>query len=198
MDGAFGGGRYRIEADQRAGRHDDLATFRAGEIDQIGARQQRAGAQHHHLLAGVEHRPADLVEDRGRRAFDREIGVIGQFIERDQRNGNAFAIEPGLRLGAIPRRDARQHETRYPLRQLARHGFADLAQPGNGNAFGRQFAAPVMATLPDYSGTPPVSSITKVYLALPQFPARFSANDASPSDASAVCRRAECIFTSRA
>ena len=31
----------------------------------------------------------------------------------------------------------------------------------------------------------------------PHFAARFSANDASPSDASLVCRRAECIRTSR-
>jgi len=33
---------------------------------------------------------------------------------------------------------------------------------------------------------------------LPQLAARFSANDASPSDASLVCRRLACIRTSRA
>jgi hypothetical protein len=32
---------------------------------------------------------------------------------------------------------------------------------------------------------------------LPQFAARFSAKDASPSDASFVCRFAECILTNR-
>ena len=36
------------------------------------------------------------------------------------------------------------------------------------------------------------------FLSPPQLPARFSANEARPSDASAVWRRAECIRTSRA
>lgn len=108
--------------------------------------------------------------------------MFRQLIERDQRTGDAFAIEPSLRLGAVPGRDSRQDKTRQPLRQLARHGFADLAQPGNGNALGRQIAAPVIV-------------VAKTYF---QFAARFSANDASPSDASCVCRRAECILTSRA
>jgi len=37
-----------------------------------------------------------------------------------------------------------------------------------------------------------------IYLLPPQFAARFSANEASPSEASAVCRLAACIRTSRA
>ena len=115
--------------------------MRPRQIDQIGTRQQRTGAEHHDLLAGAQHRPADLVEDISRRAFDNEVGVVGQFIERDQRTGDAFAIEPGLCLLAIPRRDRRKREAWQPLRQLARHGLADLPQPGNGDAFRWQAVA---------------------------------------------------------
>ena len=81
MDGAFRRRGHRVEPDQGAGRHDDLAAMRAGEFDKFGTRQQRTGAQHHDLFAGAQHRPADLIEDRCRCAFDDEVGVIGQLIE---------------------------------------------------------------------------------------------------------------------
>ena len=109
--------------------------MRPGKVDKLRTRQQRAGAEHHDLFAGAQHRPADLIEDRCRRAFDHEVGVIGQFIERNQRAGDAFATEPGLRLHPIPCRDRRESEPRQTLRQLARYGFADLPQPGNGDTF---------------------------------------------------------------
>ena len=98
MDGTFGSSRDRIEADQGAGRHDDLAAMCPGEIDQIGTGQQRTGAEHHDLLAGGQHRPADLIEDISRRTLDNEVGVSGQFVQRNQRTGDSFPIEPGLRL----------------------------------------------------------------------------------------------------
>ena len=96
VDGAFGGGRNRVEADQGAGRHDDLAASGAREIDELGTGQQRTGAEHHHLLAGAQHRPAYLIEDRRRRTFDNEVGMVGQIAERYQRTGDAFAVKPGL------------------------------------------------------------------------------------------------------
>ncbi len=109
--------------------------MRPGEIDQIGTGQQRTGAEHHHLLAGAQHRPADLIEDISRCTFDNEVGVPGQLIERDQRTGDTFSIEPCLRFRPIPCRDRRESKSRQPLRQLARHGFADLPEPGNGDIF---------------------------------------------------------------
>ena len=81
-----------IEPEQRAGRHDDLAAMRAGELDQLGARQQRADAQHHDPFAGLEHRPADVLEHGCRRAFDREVGMARKILELDQRTR-----DPGLR-----------------------------------------------------------------------------------------------------
>jgi hypothetical protein len=60
------------------------------------------------------------------------------FIERNQRAGDALAIEPGLRLYLIPGRNRREREPRQPLHQLSRHSLADLSQPGNGDTFGRQ------------------------------------------------------------
>ena len=155
---AFGGGRDRVETDQRAGRHDDLAASRASEFDEIGARQQGAGAQHHDLLAGAQHWPADLIEDRSRRAFDHKVRMIGHRLKRDQRTANAFAVEPGLRLGMIPCRDARQRKTRQTLRQLARHGLADLAQPGNGYASRWQIVAPVIVASSNTNPSSPRAS----------------------------------------
>ncbi len=61
---------------------------------------------------------------------------VRQIVERDQRTGDAFAVEPGSRLGLIPCNDCREGETRHTLRKLARQGFADLAQPGNGDTLG--------------------------------------------------------------
>jgi hypothetical protein len=43
----------------------------------IRPRQQRARAQDHHLLAGEEHRAANLIKNLPRCTFDGEVGVLG-------------------------------------------------------------------------------------------------------------------------
>ena len=109
MDGSFGRRRDGVEPEQRAGRHDDLPAMLLGELDQIRPRQQRAGAQHHHPLAGLQHRPADVLDDRGGRAFDREIGVLRQWRRArpaDRRSSARRARPAPWRDRAPPRRRA--------------------------------------------------------------------------------------------
>ena len=96
--------------------------------------QQRAGAEHHHLLAGRQHRPADVLDDRRRRAFDRKVGMVGQFVEFHQRTGDALRLEPGLRLGAVARRRAGERQSRHAVMEPARQHASDRAEAGNGNA----------------------------------------------------------------
>ena len=120
MDRAFRRRRDRIEADQRAGRHDDAAAVRLGEVDQVRPRQQRAAAQHHHLLAGFEHRPADAFEQRGRRAFDREVGVRRQVFERHDRARDALRA----RARPAPWRRRAPRRTTVPARRCRPRGGA--------------------------------------------------------------------------
>ena len=70
---------------KRAGRHDDLAAMRFRQGNEIGVRQQRAGAEHHDGLAGFQHGPADPLEDRRGRAFDREVGEVRKCLQLHQR-----------------------------------------------------------------------------------------------------------------
>ena len=121
----------RVEAEQRAGRHDDLAAMLPGERDQMWARQQGAGAEHHHPLAGGQHRGADVFEDGGRRTFDREIGMVGEFLELHQRALDPGRVEPGLRFRAVARRRAGERESRYSGGKALRERAPDRAEPGN-------------------------------------------------------------------
>ena len=131
MDGAFRGGADRIEAEQCAGRHDDLAAMFPGERDEVRARQQGAGAEHHHLLARGEHRRADLFERRGRRAFDDEIGAVGKLIEPDQRALDPGRVEPGSCFGAVARRRAGEREAGHAGGDALRERAPDRAETGN-------------------------------------------------------------------
>ena len=69
-------GRHRVEADQRAGRHHDLAAILFGEIDQVLVLEQRACAEHDRRFALLQTAPRST-EELGRRAFDDDVGDIG-------------------------------------------------------------------------------------------------------------------------
>ena len=75
-DLALGGGRDRIEPEQRAGRHDDLAAVLPCEIDQMRAAPASAPA-----LSTITALPASSIGRQmrsmigGRRAFDGEVGM---------------------------------------------------------------------------------------------------------------------------
>ena len=97
-------------------------------------RQQRTGAQHHDGLAGFEHRPADPLEQRGGRAFDRQIGQARKRLQLDQRTDDLLGLEPGLRLGAVAAGGTREHEPRYAVGEPARNDTADGAETGYGDA----------------------------------------------------------------
>ena len=107
MNGALGCGSHGVEAEQRAGRHDDLAAMRPGEVDQMRPRQQRAGAQHHHALAGRQHRGADRLQHGGRariRARDRRGGESPQGSTSGQEIASAASQAAALAVS----RDAAQ------------------------------------------------------------------------------------------
>ena len=105
-----------------------------GELEQFRARQQRAAGEHHHLLAGGEHRPADLLEDRGRRALDREVGMRGKFVERDDRHLDPLLVEPAARLLLVARRHAGERQPGHAVGELARERRPDRAEPRDGDA----------------------------------------------------------------
>ena len=134
MNAAFRSRGDRVEAEQRAGRHDDLAAVRFRQLDQVRPRQQRPGAEHHDGLAGLEHGPADAFEHCGRGAFDRQIGMGRKSLQFDQRTGDPLGVEPGLRLGAVARGRAGQGEPRHAVGELAGEHAPDGAEPGNGDA----------------------------------------------------------------
>ena len=97
----------------------------ACELDQIGSRQQRADAQHQDALAGEKHRPADVLEDGRRRAFDRDVGVARQFIEIDEGTGNAFAFKPLPGRGPPAGGRAGEFKAIDPLGQTSRKAAAN-------------------------------------------------------------------------
>ncbi len=104
------------------------------ELDQVGPRQQRAARQHHHLLARFQHRPADFFQQRGGGAFDREIGMLGKFIELDDRAIDVLLFQPVPRLAGIAGGDGGQAQARQAVGQPPRHRLADGAQPRDGDA----------------------------------------------------------------
>ncbi len=132
-DAAFGGCSDRIKTQQGAGRHDDLPAAILRQGNEIGPRQQRAGAEHHHGLAGFEHRPTDLIEELCGRAFDRNVRIGRERRQLDQRTGDAFGVEPGLRLGTVAGGGSGQHQARHAVGKPARQHTTDLAKTGDGD-----------------------------------------------------------------
>src|SRR5579864_823310 len=108
MDRALDRGGNRIEAEQRAGRHDDRAAMRAGEVDQVRPRQKRASAEHHDAPASLKHWGADFLKGIRADAFDRKIGVAGKIVELDKRTDDLSLTEPRLGLGAVACRGTRE------------------------------------------------------------------------------------------
>ena len=123
---------------KRAGRHDDLPALLARQRDQLGPRQERAGAQHHHALAGLEHRPADRFEHRGGRRLDGKIRVLRQLGEGDDRAVDPLLPHPRLGLAAVAHRDAGEGKARQSLREPPGKRPPDGAKAGDGDSFGRQ------------------------------------------------------------
>ncbi len=133
-DLAFGGGRDRIEPEQRSGRHDDLAAALLRQRNQVGPLEETPA------LSTITVLPASSIgrqmsfEHRRWRAFDREVGVARKFLELHQRTGDALRVEPGLRLGAVPGGRAGEREARDAVGELAREHAADGAEAGDGDA----------------------------------------------------------------
>ena len=80
-------------------------------------------------LPAVEHRPADVLELGGRRAFDRDIGMRRELVQRHQRAVDAFAVEPGLRLAVVACGGAGQRKSRHAVMQPPCERAPDGAEP---------------------------------------------------------------------
>jgi hypothetical protein len=98
-------------------------------LEQLGARQQRAAGEHHHLLAGGQHRAADLLEDFCRRAFDREVRMGGKFLERHDRHLDPLLVEPAPRGLLVARRHAGERQPRHAVGEPPRQGAPDGTEP---------------------------------------------------------------------
>lgn len=94
---------HRIQAEKGAGRHDDFSTRPFGHADQIVMHEKRADAERQKNLAAGKRRLRNLAKNRGRRAFDDDVGVIGKLIERHYRNLVSKSRHIGSRLVVIAR-----------------------------------------------------------------------------------------------
>ena len=101
--------------------------MRAGEVDQLGARQQRADAQHHDPFSGLEHGPADVLEHGCRRAFDGEVGMARKILERHHRTRDTRLREPFRCLGLVARRDTGEGQSGHSCGNVLCHLAADRA-----------------------------------------------------------------------
>ena len=108
MNGTDGRRRHGVETDQRAGRHHDLAAMFPRQLDQVLVLQQRADAEHDSGVAARYHRRNDRTHELARRAFDHDVGGIGQRLDRQGCRHLAKLVEPGPVLVDIRRRHGRK------------------------------------------------------------------------------------------
>ncbi len=80
---AFGGGAHRIEAEQRAGRHDDARARLARPVDQVHVVDEHADRQRHEDAPALDGGLGHGGELRGGQAFDDDVGRLGQRGEAD-------------------------------------------------------------------------------------------------------------------
>src|SRR5262249_18777379 len=124
----------RVESQERSSWHDDLASPLLCQLHEFRSRQEGAGREHHHLLSGFQHRPADFFEDAGRRAFHGEIAMIGKRRRFHQRAVDPLGSEPSLALVAVARCGAGERQPRQPFGELAGNRAPDRAKPCNRDA----------------------------------------------------------------
>ncbi len=126
---ALRGGANCIEPEQRAARHDDLSAVLARQLDQRRPRKESDDAQDHELLSGRQHRPGDLVHERGRRAFDDQVGRRSELADVHDWHGPSHAIERCARLRPVARRHGAQRDPgNAVVQQSARNFAADRAK----------------------------------------------------------------------
>jgi hypothetical protein len=134
LDLALGRGAHRIEAEQRAGRHDDPGTGLCREIDQIGLLQELADAHRHEDPAGPDRRLGDLTEHCRRGAFDHHVGAIGELVQTEHRHGPSEPGKPRLGLRDVARADRGEPEPRQATIEAAADRAADRAEAGKRDA----------------------------------------------------------------
>ncbi|MGY4477516.1 hypothetical protein ACVILL_004930 [Bradyrhizobium sp. USDA 3364] len=122
---------HRIEPDQRAGRHDDLAAMGSREFDEVLVLQQRADAEHHRGLAALDHRRHDRADHLARRALDHDVGDLGKLFDRHQLRRRAELRDPAAMLVRAVRRHRNQRQALDALVERLDDIGADRAETGD-------------------------------------------------------------------
>ena len=78
MDRAFAGSTDRIESQQGAGGHDDLAASLPGEFDQVGRVEECAGAEDDQTPAPLQRRLGNRTQQLRGRALDHPVAALGE------------------------------------------------------------------------------------------------------------------------
>jgi hypothetical protein len=126
---ALRGCGHRIETDQRAGRHDDLAALFLGERQKLGIFQKLARAERHQHLSRGQYGGSNFRHHGGGRAFDNEIGCRDQFRERKHWRRAADFVEKAARLRTVAHGNAHKLDFRNrAARNLSRDRPADRAK----------------------------------------------------------------------
>ena len=82
-DAALGGGAHRIEAEQRAGRHDDAGAGLPRAVDQVHVVDELADGQRHEDAPALDGGARNAGEQRGRQALDDDVARFREGAEFD-------------------------------------------------------------------------------------------------------------------
>ena len=131
---AHGRRLHRVERQERAGRHQDAPALPARQLNEVEIVEKRAAAQHDNAAAMRQNRLGEIAQILRRRAFDDDVGVFPQPLERQHRNGCREARDRRFGAGSIARRDRGEAQPLDPTIQRLGHHLADRPEPANRDA----------------------------------------------------------------
>ena len=134
MDGPDRGGGYGVEADQRAGGHDNLTAILPGKFDEVLVVEQRTCAEDDRGLSGADKRRNDRPDQFARGAFDDDVGDFDQRLDRQDDRRSRQAGKPASVLFGVLHRHGGEHQTIYSPVQRFDDPGSNCSQPGNRNA----------------------------------------------------------------
>ena len=138
-DRALGGGAHGIEAEQRAGGHDDARAGLPRAIDEVHVVDEHADGQRHEDAAAFDGRRGDGGELRRRQALDDDVGGLGEGGEIHERAAATGSLpsraapwpdrarqrrRAGCRVRVPHRRRARRRGRWRPVRRCRAAGLS--------------------------------------------------------------------------
>ena len=130
---ALRGSRDRIEAEQGAGGHDDLAAMLAGKTNQMLVDEDGADAENEHGLAVAQKRLRNGGQQAGGCTFDREIGKRLELVDRHDRWRLGEMGQTRGCLAAVARGDRRQRAAGDTAIERLGNLQPDRAESGDGD-----------------------------------------------------------------